>query len=384
MEHVSNNYAVPSAPSPKKGLFQRIKKINLLFAITVVLPTAVAVVYFGFIAANIYVSESRFVVRSPQRQVQAGVVGALLQGSGLSSADSNTYPVIDYIRSRDVLMELNQDKYIENAFSQQGDFVSRFHRGLDDSFEALWKYYGNHVVSVDFDSSASITTLKVRAFTAKDAQHINELLLQYSERLVNQINARSAQDAIKFSQDQVSLATAKAKDAATALAAYRNSKTVFDPEKQSSLQLQQIASLQKDLFEAQNQLVQVQSVAPANPQIAPLKTNIATLQKQIETMTSSITGSSGSLSDKEASYVRLQLDTEFANKGLASAMASLETARAEAQRQQLYLERIVQPGTPDAAIEPKRLQSILATLLMGIVAWGILSIFIAGMKEHKD
>jgi capsular polysaccharide transport system permease protein len=39
---------------------------------------------------------------------------------------------------------------------------------------------------------------------------------------------------------------------------------------------------------------------------------------------------------------------------------------------------------PDVAIEPKRLQSIAATLLLGIVAWGILTIFIAGIKEHKD
>ncbi|MCR5891527.1 MULTISPECIES: hypothetical protein [Burkholderia] len=384
MEHVSSSSAVTPLRSPQKGLFERIKKINPLLAITVVLPTAIATLYFGLIASDIYVSESRFVVRSPQRTAQTSVVGALLQGSGLSGADASTYPVLDYIRSRDALQELNQDKYIEKAYGDRGDFVSRFHRSLDDSFEALWKYYGNHVVTVDFDSSASITTLKVRSFTAQDAQNINERLLQYSERLVNQINARAARDAIKFSQDQVNLAATKAKDAAAALAAYRNSKAVFDPDKQSALQLQQIASLQKDQFDAQNLLVQLQSAAPANPQIAPLKTRITTLQKQIEMMTGAVTGRSGSLSDKAASYVRLQLDAEFANKELASAMTSLENARAEAQRQQLYLERIVQPGQPDVAIEPKRLQSIAATLLMGIVAWGILTIFIAGVKEHKD
>jgi capsular polysaccharide transport system permease protein len=384
LEHVSSSSATTPLRSSPKGLFTRIKKINPLLAITVVLPTAIATLYFGLIASDIYVSESRFVVRSPQRLTQTSVVGALLQGSGLSSADANTYPVIDYIRSRDALQELNQGKYIEKAYGDRGDFVSRFHHSLDDSFESLWKYYGNHVVTVDFDSSASITTLKVRSFTSQDAQNINERLLQYSERLVNQINARAARDAIKFSQDQVNLAATKAKDAAAALAAYRNSKAVFDPDKQSALQLQQIASLQKDQFDAQNLLVQLQSAAPANPQVAPLKTRIATLQKQIEMMTGSVTGRSGSLSDKAASYVRLQLDAEFANKELASAMTSLENARAEAQRQQLYLERIVQPGKPDVAIEPKRLQSIAATFLMGIVAWGILTIFIAGVKEHKD
>ncbi len=377
--------ATATAPTGnKKGLIERIKRINRLFALTVVLPTAIATVYYGVFASDIYVAESRFVVRSPQRQVQTGVVGALLQGSGFSRAQDDTYPVIDYIRSRDALRELNKNDYIANAYGDHGDFVSRFHRRFDDSFEALWKYYGGHIVTVDFDSSASITTLKVRAFTSRDAAHINELLLEYSERLINQINARAAQDAIKFSQEQVDTARKKAKDAAAALAAYRNSKAVFDPDRQSALQLQQIAGLQKDMLDAQTQLVQLQSIAPANPQIPALRTHIVTLQQQIATIMNAVAGSNGSLSDKAASYVRMQIDSEFANKELASAMTSLENARAEAQRQQLYLERIVQPSEPDMAIEPKRLQAIAATLLMGIVAWGIMTIFIAGVKEHKD
>jgi len=384
LETVSSNNAALPPSGNKSGLVERIKGVNRLFALTVVVPTAIAVAYFGLIASDVYVSESRFVVRSAQRQSQTSVVGALLQGTGLSRAQDDTYPVIDYIQSRDALKELNKRDYIVDAYGNHGDFLSRFSRSLDGSFEALWKYYGKHIVTVDLDSTSAIATLQIRSYTADDAANINEKLLEMSERLVNRMNARAAADTVQFAQSQVDVAAAKAKDAAAALATYRDSYTVFDPDRQSALQLQQVTALQAQLFAAQTQLIQLQLIAPQNPQIPVLKTSIATLQQQIEGTTGGVTGGKNSLSNKAAAYARLQLDSQFADKQLASAMAALEGARAEAQRKQLYLERLVQPNTPDIAIEPKRLKSIFEVFALGMIAWGVLSLLLAGVREHHD
>jgi capsular polysaccharide transport system permease protein len=379
----SNNAALPP-PRENKGLVERIKRINRLFALTVVAPTAIAIVYFGLIASDIYVSESRFVVRSPQRQTQTSVVGALLQGTGFSRAQDDTYPVIDYIQSRDALRELNKGDYILDAYGNHGDLLSHFSRHIDGSFEALWKYYGKRIVSVDLDSTSAIATLQVRAYTANDAQKINKTLLDMSERLINRMNERAAVDTVQFAQTQVDVAANKAKDAAAALASYRNLYTVFDPEKQSALQLQQVTSLQAQMFAAQTQLIQLQSIAPQNPQIPVLKTSIATLEQQMQGATGGVTSGKNSLSAKAAAYARLQLDAEFSNKQLASAMAALENAKAEAARKQLYLERLVQPNEPDVAIEPKRIRGILTAFVLGLVAWASLSLLLASIREHQD
>ncbi|MGF6381314.1 capsular polysaccharide transport system permease protein [Paraburkholderia atlantica] len=384
METVSSNSAAEPRSGKKKGLIGRIKGVNRLFALTVVVPTTIAIAYFGLVASDVYVSESRFVVRSAQRQSQTSVVGALLQGTGFSRAQDDTYPVIDYIQSRDALKELNQNDYIADAYGNHGDFLSHFSRHIDDSFEALWKYYGKHIVSVDFDSTSSITTLQVRSYTSRDAENIDAKLLDMSERLVNQMNERAAADTIEFAQRQVDNAAAKAKDAAAALATYRDTYTVFDPDRQSAIQLQQVTALQTQMFAAQTQLIQLQSIAPQNPQIPVLKASIATLEKQIEAATSGVSGGKNSLSNKAAAYARLQLDSQFADRQLASAMAALENARADAQRKQLYLERLVQPNTPDVAIEPKRLKSIFEVFALGMILWGVLSLLLAGMLEHRD
>lgn len=372
------------ATRSRSGLWQRLKRVNRLFLGTVVVPTALATLYFGVVASDIYVSESRFVVRSPQRQSQSGSLSALLQGTGFSRAQDDTYPVIDYIESRDALGELNRNNYILDAYGNHGDILSRFLRQFDDSFEALWKYYNKRVVTVEFDSTSAITTLQVRSFSSQDAIKINESLLELSEHLINRMNERAAKDMVQFARAEVDAAAAKAKDAAAALAAYRKSNTVFDPDRQSALQLQQVTTLQAQLFSTQTQLSQLQAIAPQNPQIPVLKTNIAAVEKQIQEATGGVTGGKGSLSDKAANYTRLQLDSQFADKQLASAMAALENARAEAQRKQLYLERLVQPNQPDVAVEPKRLKRIFEIFALGMLVWGVLSLVLAGVREHHD
>ena len=62
-----------------------LRRLNLLFVATVVLPTLLATAYFGFLASDVYVSQSQFVVRSPDKPAAAGL-GILLKSVGFSNA----------------------------------------------------------------------------------------------------------------------------------------------------------------------------------------------------------------------------------------------------------------------------------------------------------
>lgn len=368
----------------RQSLKKRLSGINRLFLLTVVAPTVLATLYFGLMASDVYVSESRIVVRSPDRQVATGL-GALLKGAGFSRAQDDSYTVRDYVLSRDALKEIDDTLAIGKAFaSDTVDRVSRF-GGLDfdTSFEALHRYYQKKV-DIQQDSASSITTLTVRAYAAQDAQNINQKLLELSEGLVNRLNERGRQDLISSAASEVAEAEAKSKSAALALSSYRNAKGVVDPERQATVQLQQVAKLQDELIATKTQLAQLKAFTPQNPQIPALQTRASTLQAEMAAETTKVTGGELSLANKAAEYQRLALEREFADKQLASALASLEQARSEAQRKQVYIERIAQPSLPDVALEPRRLRSILATFVLGLVAWGILSMLLAGVREHQD
>ncbi len=80
---------------------------------------------------------------------------------------------------------------------------------------------------------------------------------------------------------------------------------------------------------------------------------------------------------------RVLLEKEFADKQLAAAMAALEQARAEALRQQLYIERVAQPKVPDSSLEPDRVRGVLTAFVLGLLFWGIVVLLLSGVREHN-
>ena len=65
-------------------------------------------------------------------------------------------------------------------------------------------------------------------------------------------------------------------------------------------------------------------------------------------------------------------------------LAALQETQAEQQRKRAYVERIADPSLPDYPAEPRRIRSILATFILGLLAWGVLSMLIVGVREHRD
>src|ERR1700723_1717345 len=221
-----------------------------LFVVMVLAPTLGAIVYYGFIAADVYASESRFLVRNSQHQSSSGLVGELLQSTGLGGhTEDDSSSVHDYILSRDALKELDEKLDLRKSFSNPGiDLLDRFPVfSWSRSFEKFYLYYGKHV-GIESAPASSISVLTVRAFTAEDAYKINRALLDISERLVNTLNDRSRRDLIDFADHEVKIASDKAKDAAIALFTYRSGQAIFQPDKQAIAQLETVGKVQQELI----------------------------------------------------------------------------------------------------------------------------------------
>lgn len=355
-----------------------------LFIVTVIVPVILSVIYFGFLASDVYVSESRFVVRSPEKQAPSGL-GAILQTAGFASGGDEVFAAQSFAVSRDALRAINRNDAFERAYTRPA--ISIFDRfnptGLWGSFEDLYEYFQKKV-EVQNDSTTSITTLTVRAYTAEDSKRFNSELLQLAEERVNRLNARGREDLVRYAGNEVAKAKTQAQAAAIALAAYRNRSGIVDPEKQAEVQMQMISKLQDTLIASKTELAQLQRYTPQNPRIPVVRTQIAAIQREIDRELGKVAGSRGSLAASAVQFQRLMLENEFADKQLSAALAALEQARSEAQRKQAYVERLVQPNLPDAPTEPRRLRGIIATLVLSLLAYGILRMLLAGIREHAQ
>jgi capsular polysaccharide transport system permease protein len=365
-----------------EALRTRLTRLDRSFMLIVLLPTLVMGLYYGLLASDVYVSESKFVVRDSSRQPNVGL-SLLLNASRFSNSGADGSTVREFIRSRDALNEINKAGLVREAFTRPEAFVlDRFGPPFGGGSEEHLHRYLAGKVKVDQDSATSIVTLTVRAFRPADAHQINTLLLERSEDLVNRLGERGRADLVRFAQAELREAQRRAGNAARQLAIYRNRNAVVDPEKQAAVALQMIAKLQDELIASRTQLTQLQRFAPRNPQIPVLRQQVAELSRAIDQETARVAGGSRSLAATAETYQRLQLESEVADKQLAGAIASLQEAYSEAQRKQSYVQRIAQPSMPDYPFEPRRFRAIMATFVLGLILWGIYRLLAAGIREH--
>lgn len=368
--------------SERKGW---IKRVPWSFVIVVGFPTLIAAVYFLLIASPRYVSEAQFVVRAPNANSQPSALGMALQGVGIPTAQADAFAVHEYIKSRDGLKDIQAAHNVARMLGRNGvDFFSRYPRFWESrSEEGLHKGFQRFVV-VGYDSTTGISTLRVEAFTAKDASVIAEGLLQGGERLVNRMNERASLDSVAYARNAQARARTRLEDAQARLADFRNQERFLDPELSAKEGSEVMGRLRGAVAELQAQRAQIVSEAPNSPQLAALDARIAGYDAQIAAERSKLAGSAGSLAAKVGVYEQRLMQQELADKEFAQATASLVIAEQDAQRQKLYLDLVVRPNTPDEPQMPQRWLSVLTVLLTSLLAYGIGWLAWAGLREHAQ
>jgi capsular polysaccharide transport system permease protein len=375
--------ARPSGLSEAIGRFLR--SLNIWFWAIVGLPTLIAGVYFFAIASDLYSSEVKFIVRGPAKAQVSGI-SAMLGGAGGAGGSEDAYAVHDYITSRDAVRRLEREVDLRELLSRpEGDLITRF-PGVwfwRKDFEALYSTYGRFV-SVERDSNSGVSTLVVKAYRPEDAQRTAQALIEFSEQLVNQLNERARQDSVGTFQREVDATEQQIGKIQTQLTTYRIQQNMLDPKSAATGPIELLAQMNAQQTNARAQLAELIKNSPNSPQIPLIQTRVASLDKLITEQRAKITGDSNSVATALTEYERLDVQKLLAEKTLASALTSLEAAKLEAQKQQLYLETIAQPNLADYPLYPKRAISFATVVLSCLLAYGIAWLLIASVREHAS
>jgi len=369
--------------SRRPAWYQRHAKSFWRFVVIGV-PTLLTAIYYLLIASPIYVSSSSFVIKSPGQKTTPGLsLASLIQTSGFSSGTEQTKEIIQYVRSRNALQDVQKQVDLRAMYSNRdADFLSRFPRPWQTSnFENLYKYYGS-MVGADLESESGLAVINVKAFTPEDAQKINNRLLDLSEVLVNRLNERAENRAITEAERRVGQAEDRVRKARIAFSAFRNQANILDPEKQAQAVLEISNRLTAEQAALQAQLDMMLAAAPQNPAIPALRERIAAIGRAIANQDNRAVGTPRAISNKLATFEKLSVEQEFANQMLTAANSSLEQARTEVQKQQYYLERVVEPNRPDDAALPNGFIKVLtvfgASLCLYFIGW----MLVVGILEH--
>lgn len=352
-------------------------------AVVVGIPTLVAIVYFGFIASDIYVSETKFAIRSSDGSSPITGLAAILTSSGSGTGQESSV-VQDYMHSATMLGQLLKRIPLEEHYrSSDIDWLARLKSAY--TREELLDYMIDQL-QVQHDTSSDVLTLKARAFDPEMAKVLAEEVILLSEDLVNRMSTRIEDDSLNRARYEVELASNKVTDVSSRLSKFRVDNKSIDPAQEGSALLGVLAGIETRLVETRTELNEKQAyMRESAPEIIALRNRLNALEKQGRIERSRlIDGDSESreLSDVMEDYRPLVIEQELAQQQYASALTSLELARAEVSRQKQYLITFIEPNLPDEALEPRRINRILTVLTFSFLFYMIGGLMWSALRDH--
>jgi capsular polysaccharide transport system permease protein len=239
-------------PSSTSYLPRRLVSLReLSFFLVVLLPTAVAAIYYLAIAADQYVAEFRMSLRSADTPRIEPLV--LFGGSTPQpTAAAESQIVAQFIASRAIVDELNPKLDLTRLFSPpEADWWARL--PLPASIERL-VYYWQYHVDPFYDTSTATIIVRVRAFSPNDALRLAQGIVSASEGRINDLSARARQDALEYAQADVAIAEERLKMALTAIRDFRDKEGLIDPGKAADNNSLLATKLRDDQLKANSEL----------------------------------------------------------------------------------------------------------------------------------
>lgn len=361
--------------------------------VCILIPTVLAAIYYMFIAADLYVSEARFSVRS--NDTQAADALGVLTGMPRATVVSDSYIVADYVLSREMVEELEERLPFRQIYSDpRADFLTQLDPDISD--EGLVSYWQDFV-TVYFDSTKSTITVEVRAFDPLHAERVASELVSAVRELVNEISAQSRRDAVQFAAAEVARGELRVRGARDDMLAFRTENNEFDPAQTASATLGRVAAMETERSQLNSQLAAISGYLSKDaPSVQMLQARINALDEEIGKVEAEIStgggvraGSSGeagvpseALAKVYADYQELALNQTFAENAYTAALASLERARTEADRSQSYVAVYLNPVVPESATYPNRIMNTFIVLIVCCVVWGVGSLGYLTIRDH--
>lgn len=362
--------------------------IGRSFVYAVVLPTFLFWLYAYFWQSERYVAETRLTVRAAQHEkkttgTDAASMISKFTGGGPDMSSQDGFIVLNYVKSRAIVADLGGREYMEKKFARSSiDYFSRL--GKNANAEEVWKYWLSHI-SASVDTLSGILTVRADAFMPKDALEVARDIVRLSEELVNKITLRNRSDALSRAELEVTLSRQMLAEAREKTLQFRNKNVLIDPGSRATSIGELMGKLTLERIDIVNALSTFSSSLSGDaPSQRLQRTRLAAIDQQLAELKKKLTDSNASdtVSAQIASYERLKLDEQFAEKLYSIAQSSYHRARQELEKQQLYLITVVEPTLPESATYPKVVVNTLLLFSALLVTWAAISLIYASIEDH--
>ena len=349
---------------------RKLIQLGARLACFVLLPTILVSYYYYAVATPMYATNTEFVIQKAEAPASsAGGLGGLLGGSSFATVQESI-TVQSYLQSREAMLRLDEELGFRDHFSGPNiDPLTRL--DVESTDEQMYTTYLRSL-TIGYDPTEGLIRMEMLAADPESSQQFSEALIGYAEERVDQMSDRLRGDQMTGARESFEEAEERLLLAQQRVLELQEQRGVLSADAEVNQVFSQIANFELQLTEERLRLAEIQAAARPNAtRVEVAEANIARLEALITDLRASLTeGQSGeaSLARVQSELVIAQADLETRQLMLTEALQAMEGARAEANRQSLYISMGVFPVAPDEAAYPKAFEN---TLLAFVVFSGI-------------
>lgn len=357
--------------------------IVLVTVFYLVVPNALSIFYFGYLASDQYQTEARFTVRSSTPAIGKDQM-AKVTGIPKAKIVQDTQMVTNYIESRDMLELLEEELDLRAIYSDPA--IDIWARLPDDASIEDRLDYWQDMVSTAINPSSGIVTVTVRAFTPETSYSILDKVVSASETMVNRVNDRMWSDITATTRTNLDAATAQLRKAREELQAARNRTGVLTVEGSSQILSNLISTVEGERLKLQQRYdSQIVTVSKNAPQMRVLLRDIRSKEEQVAQLRAQLAGEAAknaNLADVLLDFSQLQLAESLAVQQFSSSVKAFEQVQFTSRQQLLYLDAFLKPRLPEEAEYPRRTLWIVGIGVASLFLWGATLGLLSILRNH--
>jgi capsular polysaccharide transport system permease protein len=372
-------------PRPQSGWRARLSWHLLTFVAIVVIPTLGTAFYLFAVASDQYVAEFRFTLNSGEtpRPDPTALLAGITAPAPPAALESQI--LVQYIGSRAIVDRIDATLDLRRLFSPpQADWWSRLSQPV--TIEELVRYWKGQVDPI-YDTANGTVTVRVRAFDPDAALRLAEAVVAACEALVNDLSLRARREALAHADAQLAQAEDRLKMVLARLRAFRDREGVIDPARTAEAGGAFASRLRDELSKANADLAILKRYMRDDaPSVQVLRARIQAIETQQRALAAEMTDPEEARADRLTrrlgEYEQIDSDRRFAETEYQFALRAVEQARANADRQRVFIASFVPPSLPEEPLYPRRWRTLGTIALIAFALWGIGGLVAQSVREH--
>ena len=365
--------------------------IAIFFKILFLSILVYSIFYIVYIQTEKYESESVIMIKDLSQGQSVSPLSSLLLPSGSESmSDAKVLEI--YIGSEDMFNVLDREFNLTDYYSSKK--IDVFHRLSTEMLlpslmpnrdNVLAKY--NEDLMIVYDEPSATIKLSFAHANASIAQTIVTRIIAESSRILNLFETKNSEIILDFLKKQEHQKHSAFIHSLEELLAYQNKNQTIDPKLDIEVKNKILAGLQSELIQKNVEYnSKSQYLNATTTEMRLLKGNINYIKRSIKQIKKEITGSTKNkqLNVNMSDFMLLKSKVEFNKQLYIQTLIKLEETKVLVSQNRKNLIVVTRATLSSSYKYPNKIKDSLSFLIVLSFLYGILTLILTIIRDHKD